>query len=411
MNAQYNFNSYNPHFIRFYSVHYKDNFIIFFSLASTCQLKFQPITISDEVTSNPFSIVTGDFNSDGQLDLAGLFEGHGTEINVFLGNGNGTFRPQIRLPERRFYHWLAVDDVNNDRQTDLVFCASSPGIVGVWLGNRNGIFENPIMLSTSFYTPTKIVVTKFNNDSYLDIAVTYSVSLYISIYLGNGDGSFVEQTTFPIDAGLSALSLVAGDFNDDGYQDIVMSNSLKHYVVTFLGYGNGTFIEQKKSFTGPNIPPNSIAVGDFDDDTRLDIVFSCHIRNAIGMMFGYGNGSWSARKSYIIRINSAFDSLVAVNDFNHDGHLDVVIGGTNPYLISALLGYGNGTFDEQTIFSGKSWNFNEHLNRLHFVVGDFNNDGHQDIVSANYYVHTIVILLNTCECCASETLKTNTTIH
>ncbi len=203
------------------------------------------------------------------------------------------------------------------------------------------------------------------------------------------------------------MSIDVGDFNDDGYLDIVIAKHIRNSVVVFLRYGNGTFKAQKEIFTGPSRRPTAIAVGDLNGDTRLDIAFSYTTGNAVGMMFGYGNGTLSQKQDYPIRTVSTSVS-VAISDFNEDGFLDVIVGSMSPYTIQMLLGRGNGIFEEQTIFSTE---VREEGGLNILLVNDFNDDGHQDIVGVNTIVSTIEILLNTCECCTSKTLGTNTIIH
>jgi hypothetical protein len=68
---------------------------------------------------------------------------------------------------------------------------------------------------------------------------------------------------------------------------------------------------------------------------------------------------------------------VAVGDFNGDGHLDIVAANNNDNTVSVLLGTGLGSFQAQATFDVGSAPFG-------VAVGDFNGDGYLDIVAANY---------------------------
>ncbi len=136
-----------------------------------------------------------DFNGDGRSDLAFVSENFNRNVNVVLGNSNGTFRSQVMLSTENDYSSLAADDFNNDRQVDLVFSSPGTKCVDVYLGNGNGTFGAPITSWTGDASSTdKIIVAEFNNDNYLDIAIHSFVS--ISILLGNGNGTFAVETNF-----------------------------------------------------------------------------------------------------------------------------------------------------------------------------------------------------------------------
>ncbi|CAF5053912.1 unnamed protein product, partial [Rotaria sp. Silwood1] len=93
-------------------------------------------------------------------------------------------------------------------------------------------------------------------------------------------------------------SLVISDFNNDGLMDIGVVNSLTASVGVFLGYGNISFTNQVTYSTHPYLFPCAMAVGDFNNDTRVDIVFgSCRSEN-VGVFLGCDNGSFGHLMAY-----------------------------------------------------------------------------------------------------------------
>ena len=90
--------------------------------------------------------------------------------------------------------------------------------------------------------------------------------------------------------------MAVGDFNNDNRLDIIVTNSVDKNVSVFLGYGNGSFATQTTYSTGSY--PQSVAVGDFNDDQKLDIVVANSFDDDVSVLLGYGNGSFAAQTTY-----------------------------------------------------------------------------------------------------------------
>jgi hypothetical protein len=161
-----------------------------------------------------------------------------------------------------------------------------------------------------------LAVGDFNGDSRPDLATNQV------IMLGNGDGTF--QAAHNTGAGSS----VVGDFNGDGRLDLVTVdydwNGGAGTVSVLLGNGDGTFQAARKSPTGPY--PWSVAVGDFDGDSRLDLVTGGYDNNGgagtVSVLLGNGDGTFQAARNFPAEKGS---ESVAVSDVNGDGRLDAVV--------------------------------------------------------------------------------------
>ncbi|CAF1172305.1 unnamed protein product [Adineta steineri] len=365
-----------------------------------CKSEFRSISMNTsyfDLIRNGF--VSADFNNDNRLDLV-IYSGLHRTVNLLFGNGDGNFGAVNIIPREGFKMLSHINarDFNNDNRSDLVLANSTH--LGILLGNGNGNFGALNIQSLGAKcTPNEITVADFNHDKYSDIAVVSMKNNSMCVFLGTGNGTFSSPLIFPTGHNSQPRSLNVGDFNNDGHLDIAVTNENAVNVGVFIGCGNGTFEVQKQSFTFIGSDPTNLAVGDFDSDTHPDIVTSNDNENIICILSGYSNGIFDVRQKFFIKSVSTTPS-VAVGDFNCDGHLDIAIGTTGPYGIDVLLGYGDGHFDTQTIFSTEVFETD-----IMIVVHDFNGDTYQDIIAIDVGFNTIDILLNICECCTREILK------
>src|SRR5438552_7592095 len=145
--------------------------------------------------SSPFiggSLVSGDFNKDGNIDLASTRYG---VLTILSGNGDGTFQPPKIYPVENCCGVLLAADVNGDGNLDLVtiysdypFTGYETGIV-VLLGNGDSTFQAPLKIAIGMYNaPTSVVAGDFNKDGKLDLAAIIQDS--VKVLMGNEDGTF-----------------------------------------------------------------------------------------------------------------------------------------------------------------------------------------------------------------------------
>ncbi len=192
--------------------------------------------------------------------------------------------------------------------------------------------------------------------------------------------AFLTPTVYP--TGTSPAGIAVGDFNGDSKQDIVtVSNTSIGTVNVLLGNGDGTFRAAISSPAGT--APNTMAVADFDGDGRLDLAVggSAYLE----MLKGNGDGTFQAPVLYPL---GGTPTHISAADLNNDGHPDIVLstlayGGT----AIVLMNHGDGTF-------APAINLAAGASAMDVEVGDVNNDGKQDLVIANQFSgDTVSILL------------------
>ena len=165
----------------------------------------------------------------------------------------------------------------------------------------------------------------------MDIVVANNGTDNIMIIFGSGYGTFVSQMTYSTGNGSQPCSVAVADFNNDSRLDIVVANSGTNNIGVFLSNGTGTFSSQMTYFTGVRSQPYSVAVVDIDNDTRLDIAVASYGANSVGVFLGYGNGSFASQLIFYTGFGSRPFAL-AIGDVNNDNLTDIVA--TNN-------GYGN----------------------------------------------------------------------
>jgi hypothetical protein len=151
------------------------------------------------------------------------------------------------------------------------------------------------------------------------------------ILFGSGYGTFVSQTTYATGNGSQPCWVAVGDFNNDNLLDIVVANSGTNSIGVFLSNDTSTFSSQMTYSTGDRSQPYSVSVGDFNNDTLLDIAVACYGVSSVGFFLGYGNGSFMSQQIFATGFGSNPFGL-AVGDVNNDRLTDIVA--TNN-------GYGN----------------------------------------------------------------------
>ena len=374
-----------------------------------------------------FAVAAGDFNNDGNLDLAAANNSVGS-ISILLGNGTGAFSAPVNYLVGGGAASFAVGDLNGDGKMDLVVGTAQPNGVSVLLGNGNGTFGAPTNYALPFF-PSSVAVGDFTGDGHLDVAAGLAATnSAVDIFLGDGSGRLSAPVSYPIGSGRD--SVVAGDFNGDGKLDLAVASYASMSVGILLGNGDGTFAvaasysvslfpwaETVGDFNGDGkldlavagdagpaatvvtvllgngdgtfAPPvtydsgssaRAIAAADFNGDGKLDLAVADN--NSVSVFLGDGSGGFSAPVNYPVAFTP--DGL-AVGDFTNDGKPDIAVA-TNGGVICVLLGDGKGGFVQPATYPVGS-------DPTSVAVGDFNGDGIPDLIIANSASNTVSILL------------------
>ncbi len=372
----------------------------------------------------PIAAATGDFNGDGNLDLA---VSHGTGYNrvtVWRGNGDGTFAFEDQHFTGTFPRSVIAVDVDGDSRIDLVTSNEGSGSLSVLTGTgtvdfeltsgllagttpryvaaadldgdvdldlivanrvttgtvtilRNaggGLFQAVQTYAAGAAPPYGTIVTDFDDDGNLDVAVTNSAFPpgKVTVLLGNESGGFQPSTSFA--AGPTPANLAVGDFDLNGFPDLAVPNSWgANTVSVLLGKGDGTFFPVRTFNAGPS--PESAAVGDVTGDGIPDIVVTNNTNpGTISVLRGTGTGRFRGPFSFAA---GSFASGVAIGDFDGDGDRDVAVTNVaETNALRVLLNASNGSFAPPVSYSAGSL-------AIAIVAADFDGDSKLDIALTN----------------------------
>jgi predicted Zn-dependent protease len=357
----------------------------------------------------PLDMASGDFNHDGRLDV--LVTDWDQGVTVLPGTGKGTFlaAQRYKVVQDNSLHQLDVPlvaDLNGDGFQDVITAEKGFGQVNVRLGNGDGTFQPTVSYISSLTTsaPTAMALGDIDGNGTLDLVVTYidldSGSGNLGIFLGNGDGTFKPRLGFDVD-GRGAFEVGAGDlaladFNEDGRLDLVMGILLAGkgqgeiaYIQGPILLGDGT-LNGAKLISHLPVNPVRVQVGDFNGDDHLDVALLDQVvgdgttPSRIALLFGDGKGALVLDHDLLtmpdkLTLPNNTTSL-AVADLNGDGILDltVAISENSSSLIGSLgvmLGNGDGTFRPMLRYGDYSAYFR-------VITVDVNHDGFLDLVAS-----------------------------
>lgn len=365
-------------------------------------------TTNYPVGNSPSFVATASLRDNGINDLIVANSADNT-ISVLLGNGDGTFATQSVIPVGTDPVSIATanfnPDVNDDTNLDIAVANQGSNTVSILLGKGDGTFTAGTPVTTG-NAPVSVVTADFHDStagSAIDLAVANQNDSTISIFTGNGDGTFkTPATLITLSPGSKPSAIDAVDVNADGHLDLVIANEGTNSISIFLGNGDGTFTQASGSPYAVGNSPTAIVSADFNSDGIPDLAVANSgapftasngtevTGNSVSILLGLadtnGGASGTFGQQTAFAAGNAPTSL-AVGDYNVDGLPDLAAAAKTDNAVSVLLNEGSGLF-------GPDFELPVGSEPVSIVSADFNGDGKTDVATANSASANASVILN-----------------
>ncbi len=351
-----------------------------------------------------FSAASGDYNGDGDLDL--VFANTDTsDLSILLGDGLGGF-PTIKvaaMPGGAAPLAIATGKLDGDQDLDVVaitIASATTGKAIVFTNNGSATLASsaPIDLGLTtqfeppFPFPAGIALGDLDEDGDLDLVAAIPGGERVSVLLGNGNGTFGAPTTFEIHPGanIRIVHLAVADLDGDGHLDLALANDqpTNPEIITMRGDGTGALLafHREPLTIDTNVVTliSAVAVADIEGDGDLDILAACvgavpnQIEDAtITVLVNDGTGNTPTRTAF--DAGGEEPSAMSVGDVDNDGDVDVAVATRSRFHVSVVRTEAGKPLPPLRFASDGEFARSPSVPTL----ADFNRDGAADLVWAS----------------------------
>lgn len=311
-------------------------------LLNTGNRKFVQVTGSPFYAGDfPNDINIADFNKDGNLDIA-LANHVKKYFTLLIGNGKGQFAEAPHSPfavqVKPHPHGIISADFNGDGNLDIATDSWGVDSIVILSGDGKGDFKNPAYYATGKHPYERLRTADFNKDGKPDIVTTNLDGNNVTILLNGGKGNF---STHLFDAGSTPFGVATGDLNGDGNIDLAVVNAPtisgktgKDGLTILLGDGKGNFSILHGSPFETGLGPTRVAIGDLNNDGINDIAVSNYKSTFISVYYMSKN---RLQSSIQLPIGKHSDGI-AIFDIDGDGKKDIIATSADDNNVTIFFG-------------------------------------------------------------------------
>jgi hypothetical protein len=336
---------------------------------------------------NARKIAVADYENDGDLDVFVATANNG--LTVKRNNGDGTFTSHVTQGVNGGGLAIGVDHFfGDDEYLDVVLVSSTMNLLNVLKGRPDGTFQQ-LYVQGCNSQPSCVAKGDVNGDGRIDVVVGTFLNDIVEIHVNNGTNFNLPAH---ITSGDGVRGVALGDLDGDGDLDIVTANYNSKNVAVHFNTG-GVF--GPAVFFAAGNGCNDVVIGDVDGDGDLDVCTANKLGDNVTVLRNDGTGVLSSLGGVYAGVKS--NVAVTLADIDGDGDLDIAMAGDDTTVRhhGLLFNTGDGTFEGPVKFVNGNAPGD-------VKVGDFDNDGHLDMVVSNINSSSISVHLNKTTCCPAD---------
>ena len=329
---------------------------------------------------HPESIFCADLDMDGDLDMV-VANNFGYDISILKNNGNGTFEAPVNYPAGDNPFSVYCTDLDGDDDIDIA--VASYYEIAVLLNNGDGTFEGPDIYGEGANHFYFICCADLDGDSYPELVAADPHGFNgVFILINNGDGTFIyDYNNFWV-GGIWPWSVSCSDLDGDDDLDMAVANHNSNDVSIFINNGDGTFVNAVSYTTGAN--SRFVYNADFDNDLDIDVVVANSGSDDVSILMNNGDGTFGTAVNY-----GTGEGPVSIfcSDLDGDNDIDLAVANCTSHNVSILTNNGDGTFDSAV-------NYATGNGAQSVFGGDLDADEDIDLAVANWSGDNVSVLFN-----------------